>query len=286
MSLRQTLATLSCLTLLVIWAHAQGAEPAPIPGIKNLRQVTPTILCGSQPESSDSFEALARRGVKVIVSVDGASPLIEEAHKYGLRYVHVPIGYGKIGPQQRADLVEAVKTAGGPVFMHCHHGKHRGPAAAGYCGMAAGQLTQEQGLLLLTEAGTRKDYTGLWEAIQKFEPPKIPAGNLVEVAEVEPIVAAMVRIENHWTGLEKSLQAGQALDAEARQELLLLTEEFRELPRQHMTSDEDLKKQMQLAQEATDSLLKAVESGAEAAKIKQAAERVSQRCVDCHAAHR
>lgn len=288
MSLRQTLATLSCLTLtlLVIWAHAQGAEPAPIPGIKNLRQVTPSILCGSQPESSDSFEALARRGVKVIVSVDGASPLIEEAHKYGLRYVHVPIGYGKIGPQQRADLVEAVKTAGGPVFMHCHHGKHRGPAAAGYCGMAAGQLTQEQGLLLLTEAGTRKDYTGLWEAIQKFEPPMVPAGKLVEVAEVEPIVAAMVRIENHWTGLEKSLQAGQALDAEARQELLLLTEEFRELPRQYMTSDEDLKKQMQQAQEATESLLKAIESGAEAAKIKQAAERVSQRCVDCHAAHR
>lgn len=286
MSPRQVVATFLCLVWLGTSIPVHGAEPAPIPGIKNLRQVTPAILCGSQPESADSFEALAQRGVKVIVSVDGASPLIEEAHKYGLRYVHVPIGYGKIGPQQRADLVEAVKTAGGPVFIHCHHGKHRGPAAAAYCGMAAGQLTEEQGVRLLSEAGTRPDYVGLWEAIQKFEPPKVPAGKLVEVAKVEPIVAAMVRIDNHWTSLEKLLQAGPALDAEAHQELLLLIEEFRELPRQHVTQDEDLKKQMQQAQEATESLLKAVESGAAAGEIKLAAKRVSQRCGDCHAAHR
>lgn len=285
MSLHRFFVALSCLIGLGISVQVRGEAPTPVPGIKNLKQVTPTILCGSQPESSESFEALARRGIKVIISVDGAQPLIEEAHKHGLRYVHVPIGYGKIGPQQRADLVEAVKTAGGPVFMHCHHGKHRGPAAAGYCGMATCDLTREQGLQLLAEAGTRKDYTGLWEAIQKFEPPQVPAGKLVEVAAVEPIVASMVRIDNHWSGLEKSLQAGEASSAEARQELLLLTEEFRELPRRHVTQDEDLEKQMQQAHEATESLLKAAESGA-AAEIKMAASRLSQRCTDCHAAHR
>jgi protein tyrosine phosphatase (PTP) superfamily phosphohydrolase (DUF442 family) len=285
MSLHRFFVALSCLIGLGISLQVHGEDPAPVPGIQNLKQVTPTILCGSQPESPASFEALARRGIKVIISVDGAQPLFEEAHKHGLRYVHVPIGYGKIGPQQRADLVEAVKTAGGPVFMHCHHGKHRGPAAAGYCGMAAGDLTRDQGLQLLSEAGTRKDYTGLWEAIQKFEPPQVPAGKLVEVAAVEPIVASMVRIENHWSGLEKSLQAGEAPNADARRELLLLAEEFRELPRRHVTQDEDLKKQMQQAQEATESLLKAAESGA-AAEIKTAASRVLQRCADCHASHR
>ncbi len=115
MSLHRFFVALSCLIGLGISLQAHGEDPSPVPGIQNLKQVTPTILCGSQPESPASFEALARRGIKVIISVDGAQPLIEEAHKHGLRYVHVPIGYGKIGPRQRADLVEAVKTAGGPV---------------------------------------------------------------------------------------------------------------------------------------------------------------------------
>jgi len=287
MPLRRIIAALcSILLIAIVFANGEDQQPGSIPGIENLRQVTPRILCGSQPESAESFEALARRGIKVIISVDGATPAIEEAHKHGLRYVHVPIGYGKIEPQKRADLVEAVKTAGGPVFIHCHHGKHRGPAAAGYCGIATGELTRDQGVQLLTVAGTRKDYTGLWDAIRQFEAPTVPAGKLVEVAAVEPIVAAMVRIDHHWTGLEKTLKAGEDLSEDARKELLLLTEEFRELPRISVTRDEGLKKQMRQAQAATESLLKAVESGAAAAERKTAAERVAQRCVDCHAAHR
>ena len=89
-------------------------------------------------------------------------------------WIHIPIGYGKLTEQQRADLVEAVTSAEGPVFIHCHHGKHRGPAAAGYCGIATGEISREQGLKLLSEAGTRSDYAGLWDAIRHFERPVVP----------------------------------------------------------------------------------------------------------------
>lgn len=287
---RRILVGLCCLAAGVILPQLFGddppATPAPITGIENLRQVTPRILCGSQPESAESFAELARRGIKAVVTVDGAKPDIAAAHKSGLRYVHIPIRYGKIDPQQRADLVEAVKTAGGPVYIHCHHGKHRGPAAAAYCGMAIGELTKDQGLELLNAAGTLRDYTGLWDAIRQFEAPKIPAGQLVEVAKVEPIVAAMVRIDHHWTGLAKKLKAGPVEDAESREELLHLTEEFRELPRTVVTDDESLKKQMQQAQAAAEAVLKAVQSNASAADLKSATERMAQRCADCHAAHR
>ena len=39
---------------------------------------------------------IADMGVKTILSVDGKIPDAEEAAKYGIRYVHVPIRYGGI----------------------------------------------------------------------------------------------------------------------------------------------------------------------------------------------
>ena len=279
---------LSCLLIIssVLLADDKPASPQPITGIENLRPVAPGLLSGSHPEGAAAFEELARRGVKVLISVDGATPDVEAAHKHGLRYVHVPIGYDKIKPQPRADLVEAVKTAGGPVFLHCHHGQHRGPAAAAYCGMAMGQLTAEEALEVLQAAGTRADYTGLWDAVRKFELPTVPAGPLVETAEVKPITGAMVRIDHHWTGIDKQVKAGQIADEkEFTREALLLAEEFRELPRTSPSTDVKFKARMQTAIDATEELHQAAEKN-DLAAIQAASKKVVQSCVDCHARYR
>lgn len=279
---------LSCLLVAssILLADEKPAAPRPITGIENLRQVAPDLLSGSQPEGAEAFEELARRGVKVIVSVDGATPDVDEAHKHGLRYVHVPIGYDKLKPQQRADLVEAIMTAGGPVFMHCHHGQHRGPAAAAYCGMAIGKLSGPEALDILKAAGTRADYTGLWDAVRKFEPPTVVAGPLVESAKVEPLTGAMVRIDHHWTGIEKQLKSDSITDTkEFASETLLLAEEFRELPRVSLVTDEPLKARMQAATQAADELHQAAQKS-DLPAMQSAAKKVVQSCVDCHANHR
>ncbi len=279
---------LLCLLILGSWISAQDqpASPPPIAGIENLRQVAPELLSGSQPDGPAAFEELARRGVKVIISVDGATPDVKAAHQFGLRYVHIPIGYDKLKPQQRADLVEAVKTASGPVFLHCHHGKHRGPAAAAYCGMAMGKLSAEEALDVLKIAGTRADYTGLWDAVRKFEPPTVAAGPLVKSAKVEPLTGAMVRIDHHWTGIEKQIKAGSVADAkEFASETLLLAEEFRELPRTSPATDEKLKARMQTAILVSEELHQAAQKS-DLPAIKSAAQKVLQSCVDCHANHR
>ena len=269
-----------------ILAQDKPASPHPIAGIENLRQVAPDILSGSQPEGATAFEELTRRGVKVIISVDGATPNVEAARQQGFRYVHIPISYGAIKPQQRADLLEAVKTATGPVFIHCHHGQHRGPAAAAYCGMVTGKLTTEQAVEVLKAAGTRADYTGLWDAVRKFEPPTLPAGPLVEAAEVKPITGAMVRIDQHWTGLEKQIKAGQVSDEkEFSHEALLLAEEFRELPRTSPSTEEKYKTLMQTAIDATKELHQAAEKH-DLSSIQTASKKVLQSCVDCHARYR
>ena len=284
---------LLCLLIAGSWisAHDKPVTPSPIAGIENLRQVAPGLLSGSQPDGAAAFEELARRGVKVILSVDGAAPHVEAAHQHGLRYVHVPIGYGKIKPQPRADLVEAVKTAGGPVFIHCHHGQHRGPAAAAYCGMAMGKLSEAEALAVLKAAGTRADYAGLWDAVRKFEPPTVHAGPLVEAAEVKPITGAMVRIDHHWTGIEQQVKANQMVDAkEFSREALLLAEEFRELPRTSPSADEKyadekFKALMQTAIDATEELHRAAEKH-DLDAIQAASKQVLQSCIDCHARYR
>lgn len=269
-----------------LFAQEQPAVPPPIEGIENLRQVAPGILSGGQPEGEAAFRALSRRGVKVMISVDGAAPNLELAHQFGLRYVHVPIGYDQIKPQSRADLVEATKTAGGPVFLHCHHGQHRGPAAAAYCGMAMGTLTASQALDVLQVAGTKPDYTGLWDAVRKFEPPQLPAGPLVEIAEVEPLTAAMVRIDHYWVGIDEQVNTGQIADwPQFTRVALLLSEEFRELPRTSPSAVADFNARLQIAIEATEELHAAAEKQ-DLVMLKAVHVQVLQSCIDCHAAYR
>ena len=285
--IRWSLCLLSILLLgKVISGEEQTASPQAIDRIDNLRQVAPELFSGSQPEGTAAFEQLAQRGIKVIISVDGATPDVEAAHKSGLRYVHIPIGYDQIKSQARADLVEAVKTASGPVFMHCHHGKHRGPAAAAYCGMAVGKLSQIEAINILKLAGTRADYTGLWDAVQKFEPPTVPAGLLVESASVEPLTGAMVRIDHHFSGIDKQLMNGQVDDWKGlASEALLLAEEFRELPRTSPSTDEMFNTRMKLAIQATEDLQQAASQN-DLIAVKAAIHQTVQSCVDCHANHR
>ncbi|MFO1004764.1 MAG: cytochrome c [Planctomycetaceae bacterium] len=283
--------SVACVT--VMWVCGQfgfGQEsspaPAPIAGIENLRSVTPQLLSGSQPEGEAAFEELARRGVKVIVSVDGSKPDVELARKYGLRYVHIPIGYDQIKPQSRADLVEATKPSSGLVYLHCHHGRHRGPAAAAYCGMAQGQLTSDEAVKLMKSAGTKADYTGLWDVVKKFELPQVKPGPLVETAEVEPLTTAMVHIDHSWAELDRQIKAGKVDDWKTLiHEALLLHEEFREIPRTAKLTNDDLKRLFQAAIQDTEALHKSAEKQ-DLAALKAASQKVAQGCAACHTKHR
>src|SRR3712207_3553770 len=66
------------------------------PGLHNFLPVSSQVYCGGEPEGEEGFQTLARLGVTMIVSVDGARPKVALARKYGLRYVHIPIGYDGI----------------------------------------------------------------------------------------------------------------------------------------------------------------------------------------------
>ena len=153
----------------------QGLPAAPerldIRGVENAYRLSPRLYSGGDPHGAEALAALKGLGIRTLISVDGAAPDVEAARKLGLRYVHLPIGYDGVPREQAVKLVKAMKTLPGPVYVHCHHGKHRGPAAAAVCGLATEGWTEEQALAWLERAGTSPDYRGLYASAREFVPP-------------------------------------------------------------------------------------------------------------------
>lgn len=213
-----------------------GGAPAETPApLDHLLQHTPRIYSGGEPSGKDAFAAIAELGVRTVVSVDGIRPDVETAETHGLRYVHIPIGYDGISCEAGRSLANLIKTAPGPFYIHCHHGKHRGPAAAAICCIAGGQMGGEEALKVLRQAGTSRDYDGLWRDVRSFRPPAEdePLPPLRSVAEVGSLAGAMATIARAWDRLERCRDAGwrpppDHPDLVPEQEALLIEESFHE----------------------------------------------------------
>jgi hypothetical protein len=210
------------------------------PGLHNLFALGTNLYSGSTPEAEAGFASLARLGVKTIISVDGARPDVDLARKYGMRYVHLPHGYDGISAKVQLQLVQAGQTLAGPAYVHCHHGQHRGPAAAAIICMARDGWTAAQGARWLHAAGTSTNYAGLYETIHDFAPPAPdqlkPTLELPEITEVSGLVEAMVAIDETWEHLKSIRAAGYRPpqnhpDLVPANEALMLWENYRELQR-------------------------------------------------------
>ncbi len=227
--------------------NAAPAVPIEAEGIANLFRLGPDLYSGSQPEGDAGFEQLRDLGVRTIVTVDGALPDIERARWFGMRYVHLPIGYDGVPRDQALRIVQAVRALPGPVFIHCHHGMHRGPSAAAVCAMATLDWSPERALRWLNEAGTAPEYRGLYESVASFTPPTDAelaevGTDLPERAEVPALVEAMVAIDARWDALKAIRAAGFHVpddqpDLDPPHEALQLRELFRESARRPDTID-------------------------------------------------
>ncbi len=137
-------------------------KPVDLPGLHNVVAYAPGVYSGSVPEGDAGFETLANMGIRTILSVDGAAPEAEEAEERGLRYVHLPVTYGGIDAERRLEIARAVRDLPGPVYIHCHHGKHRSAAAAAAASVELGLLDNDAALARMKVSGTAPSYTGLY----------------------------------------------------------------------------------------------------------------------------
>src|SRR5262245_3837035 len=112
------------LTPLVIQPAPPGPVKVEAPGLPNVYRVTDRLYSGGSPVGDTGFASLQKLGIRTVISVDGVRPDVQRARKHGLRYIHLPIGYDGVPRAKALRLARAVRDLPGPVYLHCHHGKH------------------------------------------------------------------------------------------------------------------------------------------------------------------
>jgi protein tyrosine phosphatase (PTP) superfamily phosphohydrolase (DUF442 family) len=275
-------------------SEAQAQKPTADPaGLHNLMKVTSRIYSGSEPHGEEGIASLQKLGVKTIVSVDGAKPQVALARKYGMRYVHIPIGYDGVHAEAGQMLARFVREAEGPFYIHCHHGKHRGPAAAAVACVAAGDMNNKEAREIMVRAGTSKDYAGLWRDVEAYIPPPGDAQlpELVEVAEVGSFAAAMSQVDRAFDNVKLCRDAKWTVPADhpdivPTQEALLLQEGLHEAGR-NLGGEYDEQFKKWLAD--TESLSIELRSALQARDANLADERallIEKSCKQCHTRYR
>lgn len=212
-------------------------RPAHVAGVHNLQTVGPGLLSGSSPEGEAGFATLRRLGVRTIVSVDGTAPDVSLAARYGLRYVHVPVGYDGVPRNSALRIARAVRDLPGPAYVHCHHGKHRGPAAAVAARLCLdASYTPADAEALLHAAGTDPRYRGLVSLPRTLVRPSVGELDRVSAdfpasAPVPDFVRRMVDIDDRFDRLKAAQKAGWPDPRSSADDAVQLTEHYREAAR-------------------------------------------------------
>ncbi len=192
-----------------------ATAPADYPGVHNVVAYTDGFYSGSVPEGEAGLESLRAMGIKTIISVDGAKPEADVAAGKGMRYVHLPIGYNGITTERTLELSRVVKELPGPIYIHCHHGKHRSAGAAGAVAVTLNLAPREAMLGRMKVSGTAPNYTGLYAAVADATPATeaqlAGASNEFPVAyKTTGLVQSMVEIDEVFEHLKSIEKAGWA----------------------------------------------------------------------------
>ncbi len=270
------------------------AQPLKIPGIENAFRVTEKIYSGSQPEGDAAFAELEKLGVKTIVSVDGVRPDLAAARQHGLHYVHLPFGYDGVPTNRVSELAKLSLNTNGLIFVHCHHGQHRGPTAVAVMCLASETWPTNRAEAWLRQAGTAEDYPGLYRAVREFKMPT-PAQlsavkKLPEVAPAASLVDAMVTMDEHFEQLKISQKAGWKIRPEISplEEATLLWEQLREIARTEDTAarPKDYRAKLKQAESSSENLRRNLKKPIDALALDDALQQTSQSCVACHKKYR
>lgn len=313
--MHRTLLLGTALLLTVLAACRGGSEPAPgsaatpprAPqlatdatgepvGLEHFKKWSDELAQGGEPVGERALENLAALGFKTVISVDGAAPPVELAAKWGLRYVHVPIGYDGIEPRAALEIVKAVEVSDGPVYVHCHHGLHRGPAAAAIARIGVEGVDSATAVAGLEASGCK--YEGLFRDVGAFAKPSaaelaaIPA-DLPSVRVPKGLVQSMSYIDRRWDFVNMGSKAkwgalAEHPDIDVAHEVGMIENSFRTL-----IGEEPKKAQpdarflgyLREAQSAASELEAAIRASA-AEQADRSFARLKKSCEACHADYR
>ncbi len=300
---RQLILAAAILGLAAVLVSADPPSPAPFKKIESKRLpnafwITDNVISGGLPDGDEAFQELKELGVKTILSVDGARPNLAAAKKYGLRYVHLPFGYNGIPSDRMLGLATAVRDLPGPIYVHCHHGKNRSPAATATVCVTLGTLDNAAALSVLKTAGTAAGLRGLFQAVESARPVDASVLDRLKVdfpesVDVPPLTDAMVIIDETHDHLGKLAAAGwrspaDQPDLEPAHEADLLGEQFAALLSSQEAEQRPKPFQELLRTSAASAreLAADIRAGRDAKHLGTALERVSNNCKECHQKYR
>ncbi len=265
------------------------------PGLENVVAYGPGLFSGAAPAGEAAFDSLVALGVRTIISVDGAEPDVEAARRRGLRYVHLPIGYNGFDENRKRELARATRDLPRPIYMHCHHGRHRSAGAAATVAVCLGWMSPAQGVARMTVSGAAARYRGLFACVQNAAP--LPADVLDSAPadfpeRVRPagLVRAMNEIElaadrlkhaqrDGWSDSAASPQTGAAADAGLLADALRLLLDDERVAAKSAEFRDALRVSADNAQRFEDLL---VAERRDTAAVEAAYQRVMRDCADCH----
>lgn len=288
----------------LIAAVADDRSPKPFQSVEtkdlhNAYRVTEQLVSGAAPETEQAFKDLRALGVKTILSVDGAKPDVETARRYGMRYVHLPITYSTVKDDEGRDIAKALAELPGPIYIHCHHGKHRSAAAVAVACVMNGSLKSDQAESVLKTFGTGENYVGLWKAAREAVPLAAKDLNAVKVdyveqARIPEVAERMVEIDEAWDAIKAAQRNGwkppkDQPKLDAAHEALQLEEHLREAGRGEDMSKRPVEFHKMLADAEAGAAALHKELSAKPADIpaaESAFKRVANSCTSCHRAYR
>ncbi len=175
--MRKTLTLLGLVWLLL--GAACGGEAAQVahemiceelPGIERYVRLDERVAQGAEPIGEEGLLSLKRKGVGTIIRVDkdedgkGA----ELARKHGFEFFEVPLNYKGVTAEQARQIVAAIRSSEGRLYLHCKHGKHRSAAASGIYRVAFCGWSGEQATAMMRELGCNPKYTGLYRDVGAY----------------------------------------------------------------------------------------------------------------------
>jgi protein tyrosine phosphatase (PTP) superfamily phosphohydrolase (DUF442 family) len=301
-----TLTLLCCLTdgLAVSQEQASDDGKMQAAGLPNVINVSDKLLSGGMPHGEEGFRSLQRLGVKTVISVDGARPDVEVARKFGLRYVHLPIGYDGVPKEQGLRLAKAVRDLPGLVYLHCHHGKHRSPAAAVVVKLCLdANCTVDTAISMMKKAGTDPKYIGLYGSPKEVQRPTQEAldklsAEFPEVAKVGGLMQNMVQVDERWELLKQIKASGwktpkEHPDLDPPHEALMLWEHYDDAARlpEVQKRPAEFRRILSAAESAAKDLevilrLSMTTGQAPPPEMDRAFRRSESACTQCHARFR
>jgi len=289
---------LSCAKSLHI---ATGEElPTSFLGLQQVVAFQKDIISGAKPIGSEGFDSLAKLEVKTIVCVDGVPPDVENAEKFGIKTVHIPLKYEAPSPKQILDLATIVhrERERGIVYIHCHQGKHRSAAAAAIVSIALGDLSVSEAKEQMRVSQTSVVYQGLWDAVERTK--LLPVEELLQnktlfPSSVEPkgITSQMIAIDEAMANLIRMQDAAWTApvahpDLVGAAEAGFITDTFRNMQLQKEVNlfSADFETLLINAMHHASSLEEALLQHVPEKTLRAYMRLVEQSCIKCHATYR